>query len=239
MEKSILFTDRDKRVIDILYRDFKAIERMFIDKANLLEEFDSVWLSDIKNKDETDKLFNIHLSQRLLLEFMFMYGNIILIRVCKIIRDKIVPKEKRRIGFKGFLKDYGNYLKISSELKRRLYCFVVYRNKIIEHHEFEKIKAFFPGENFKIFPLGITNKDEKIEKSLELLFKKYISLHNVDKLFYGIPIENKNDREIIDNIVEKIGCVSYSFLEIRQMFDSFFKEIKTEIPNDGGKLNKF
>lgn len=221
--KYTLFTKIEKKTVSILYKDILLIIEMFCEKEQLLKQFESIFLSDIKDEKKRKDLFEIHQKQRLLMELLYMYGYIFFSRVCGIIKNKTSKKENNQFSLVGFLKN--NNFPIDDELKRKVYCFAIYRHKLIEHHDFKRVKAFFPGDNFKIIPFGY---NKTTSQELEKLAEKYGFKKEMipTDLFYKIPLKNKEDRRKIDKIIEKQGCFSFSFQEIRQLFKDFMEEVK-------------
>jgi len=119
------------------------------------------------------------------------------------------------------------------------YCVIVYRNKIIAHHDEIRGNAYFSDKNGekKFFPhhSSMTFPKEVINE-LDHLAKKYShaipSLNGVENpydqmeiLFYNIPLgilgKKNPDRLAIDKLAEKGNCKSMSQTEIINAVGTF------------------
>ena len=136
------------------------------------------------------------------------------------------------------------------------YCVVVYRNKVITHHNLARKNPNFPGfkgkriylipfpEDFHIVKTNTTKIYELKEKYKETITE----LHNENNqfnllriLFYNISIGELGklnpDRQEIDKIVEAGGCPSMSPDEVLAAIDQFIVAVVNALKMNSQKVS--
>jgi hypothetical protein len=116
---------------------------------------------------------------------------------------------------------------------------VSYRNVLIAHHDFQRREGFTTSnENtFRLAPappdLGFPPEEQPL---LEKLWERYNSIipqkeglrsshQRLWALFYKVPIEDKEEREEVNRLVERVGCESITRQEVLDAIDQFALEV--------------
>lgn len=204
-----------------------------------LEDFDK--LSNEEGQAVLAKFDN----DRFLLLFLKSYYVFFDIFICRLLRCVFpAPASIRQFSFKKFSREV--YLKNFTRFQglrgsfNRIYPIIIYRHKLIIHHDHERIGGSFSegSKTLRLLPLNF-DLTQKQQKDIQDLKVKYDSkgirneenLHKIkDFLFYNIPFDNPNsqwnqDRDLIDNVVEAIGCKSLSITELDKETNSFLRNL--------------
>lgn len=128
------------------------------------------------------------------------------------------------------------------------YCTVIYRNKLITHHDVNrlysaKILADLRGAQLIPLPEKMYIAEKDVEAIMRLKSKYETSISNlaeeinqwelIKMLFYGIPIGAlgfiNDDRKEINKIAEQGGCESLTPIEVVGAMDQFALAIVSEL----------
>jgi hypothetical protein len=203
-------------------------------------------IDDVKDEDifelatnrETDKLqfvLKYYNRQAILLKAIYMFASIF---VSILVGETTNSSE---LSLRKFIdKPKSTLQTLSVEQILPAYCVIVYRNKVITHHDLSRMNPNFPGSKGKMIYLVPFPEDFHIAKTnvtkiyeLKEKYKETITeLHNENNqfnllriLFYNIPIGELGklnpDRQEVDEIVEAGGCPSMSPDEILAAIDQF------------------
>lgn len=241
-KKSKMLSEHDQTTIKFLGNSLYNIQDMYLERLDLLKGRDRFDLVRKKKIKEAIELQRVGDQAALLLEYMYIFGTIILNRVCSLLEKHIETKPEKRIrkmSYRAFLEKYEGQIPLSDSLKQRLYCFVIYRHRLIEHHDKLRANASLgSAQEIRLCSMGepfLNGKGDASGKIVELVKKyKYSGDLGINKilswLFYHIPynvIDYKNsDRKLVDDLIEEWGCCeSLSFNEIKNLFEYFFREI--------------
>lgn len=174
-----------------------------------------------------------------LLKALYLFSNIFI----SILLGELINIKK--ISLIRFLQSKNQMLtSLSMDKILPAYCIVVYRNKVIAHHDIRRMSSYTIGHGNVQFRFAPLPEDFHISNNsiteLARLKSSYVStvqdLRNVDNqfeqlkiLFYNIPIgelgDINPDRNKIDHIAEEGGCTSMTRDEIIQAIDTFTKAI--------------
>lgn len=227
-------------IVEDLYNDLLKISHLYCTNEQFIKDKDIIKLVEQDKKRESLQVVYIADQLSLLLEFLYIYGTIVFNRVFQIIESKISKTPQRTFRFKIFRNHYFKNLKISDNLKQRIYCFIVYRNKFIEHHDFKRFKgrSSFKDQvkNMRLSPIGRSFLEGgwiDNYKKIEILAKR----HNCEKdmainivipcLFNKVSWQH-SDRKTIESLAEEMGCTSFNYYEINKLFKDFMNDFKNK-----------
>jgi hypothetical protein len=135
-------------------------------------------------------------------------------------------------------------LKLSTSHLLSAYCIVIYRNKVIAHHDVKRLHSYKWSSNEKhmvLVPmperfhiaradaLALLRLKSKYETVIPNLAEKTNEYVLLKALFYGIPIGSlsliTDDRKEINAIAERGGCESLTPNEVVEALDKFAMEV--------------
>jgi len=157
----------------------------------------------------------------------------------------------RKLTLRSFLgRKIEPYNQINTNEILQAYCIVLYRHKLIAHHEFYRtdgaaideevgsIKYLHPTGIPTQFPESEINRVESLKEKYSVEFQKLKDYNNnyelTKYLFYNIPIGSigdiNPDRNTIDQLVEKTGVPSFTqtqiIIAIDHLIIEFYRIIK-------------
>lgn len=224
----------DELIVDSAYLDLVVLTK---ELERVQEEV--IQINPFEN-DERDRIFLRYKLAFTLLKSLFIFADIFI--------SLLISQSTNKLGssLNKFLKNpCVPLLNLSTDMILPAYCVVIYRNKVIAHHDFQRSDAYFisPTNNeIRLFPFIAQNRVLSSDNTIiENLKNKYIdSIENLRNeknypeilriLFHGIPIggfgkEINKDRVVINRIAEVGRCRSLSSNEILSAVDKFFLAI--------------
>lgn len=251
-------------ITELVYFDIMRIEALYRDTIQTIKRYDEKIKKDnkknidpvelkinyIKKGKQSEAIEIEEYTSTLLfyLKTMYIFADIFINTLLKEVYN--IPDDVYMSYYK-FINEYVKTrnidFKISEELKLKLYCICIYRNKIIAHHDVLRSTGFsssIAGEiRLLSFPKNSSPSEADIKK-IEELKKKYEnqipSLKNtsdfynlLEILYYNVPLYDKNgintDRRDkvggLDGIIERNGCPSYTIDEIMEIINQSILEI--------------
>lgn len=226
-EKDILGPLKERNIIG--YCDIRSRYEDILALIELFAEIESSVKFTTPESLSSPENFKLRRQLSVLLQALYMFADIYI---------QVLLKETVDRGtLIKFLKSPP--ISLPNDCIREAYCIVVYRNKLIVHHDFSRMHSFSYSHNdrtLRLIPViyGLTLPEAHVEH-LNKLFEKYAptstevnGFQRLRDLFYSIPptpIHNGNlnpDRKEIDKIAEQCGGVeSMTCSELIKTIDSF------------------
>ncbi|MGG3663612.1 hypothetical protein [Bacillus gobiensis] len=172
-----------------------------------------------------------------LISFVDVFANIYL--------QEISPDKKKPYRTQELIKDFyksalNNNIKLSQDVILPIYCNVIYRNKIIIHHDVKRTTATSLDKIIP-FQFDLSFFDDEKKEALEDLKEQYKEtipslkdenaiVRMLNKLFYNVPIFDDNgeenpDRKEINKLIETGGCESVPPKKLMESLDLFIDEV--------------
>lgn len=233
----------EKIRISMAYDDILSIYSLYKELKSKLEKLDKIDCSNEKDAEELHSLRFDRIKQiNILLRSAYIHTDIFI----NIYLQEITKINKRRFSTQGLITDYVRMLvekniNYNESVFLSMYCAVIYRNKIIIHHDLFRNHAIVTEELNKdsyMLPFRWTFKQSDIEKRNHAIYElrtKYITLipeikelndiqENIRVLFYNIPLLS-DDRKRIDNLIEDGQCPSLTIEGLFEFLNGFIDEV--------------
>ena len=236
IEKGVFPFDSPKRQrIESAYCDFLNIANVATEKESQIAKAD---IFELAEKGDEKRVKEVTQEQRnivTLLKATYLFADIYI----SVLLSEIIGQPG--ISLNDFLKKPQEpLLSLSVDEILPAYCAVIYRNKIIAHHDVQRQYTYVFATEFKdsrLLPYSeffhVTKKDiprimelkEIYKPSIPELFSEQNQFKLVWILFYNIPIGRLGaigqDRQQINRIAENGGCRSASRQELVEAIDKF------------------
>ena len=218
------------------YRDLiniQSIQKTLDSQVTVVDVFDP----DIDNKLKNSYFHYVQKSATLI-KSAYTIANIFV----NIFLREITGRNK--ISLWNFIqRHHKNFQKLNLDKILSVYCIVIYRNKIIAHHDVSRWDSISidknTGQVSYIKPVSYSVPDrasDKLNKLKNKFTPKFQTLSNLNNiheiteiLFYKLPIGSmgkvSSERREIDNFAEKLGVKSLNIGEIIQGVDTFVNTI--------------
>ena len=233
----------DLRVVSS-YEDLLVVSELANEIEAKIMGQDPFTLAEAKQYDDVHILIEQQYRLATLLKALYLFSDIF---VSVTLSEVLIWSEVTLVKFLN--KPRQPLLSISVSELLSVYCAVIYRNKIIAHHEVKRQYSFIwgPGPSSAYVPLPkqffIQAADARVlrqltdvyKASIPLLAKENNQFEQLQLLFYNIPIGSlgqiNNDRRLIDKIAEQGGCKSMSREEILTAIDQFAQAVVNSVQN--------
>lgn len=244
LERSI--PNFDSTGFESYYEDLLSISNLADEVRNLTSGKQFFQLLDVGDKKNAQILLKQHREIITLLKALYIFSTIFI--------NEITSRAVNIMGtsFNVFLrKPKKPLLSLSTDAILPAYCVVVYRNKLIAHHDIRRLYSYSfdeKGINSSILPMSeLFQISEHDTQNVRILAKQYEKslpqikginnlYEQLEFLFYNIPIGNLGsisaDRMEIDSIAERGGCRSMTLREIIKAVDDFAITVVDEISNN-------
>jgi hypothetical protein len=222
--------------IEGIYTDFLVLTVLFEELNDEVRDKDLFDYLDDKQENEWRRLIIRHRQLVSILKAIFIFADVFISVLISEVTDtlglslyKYLTKPRRPLE------------NLSTISILPAYCVVVYRNKVIAHHDKRRMNSFVlsgRGDDVRLIPFpekfGISPQNVSKLKNLKLKYIDTIEgLRSEDNnyellriLYYGIPVGElgkvNEDRKTIDQIVQDGGCKSMTSNEILKSVDDFF-----------------
>jgi hypothetical protein len=224
------------------YKRVEAAYQDLLDIVNISTEIETETVKydifEIAEKGDQDRVRELHHEHRAivtLLKAAFIFSDIYI----SVLLSEILCQPG--ISLNTFLsKPQKPLLSLSVEEILPAYCVVVYRNKVIAHHDVQRQYTYLLAtelEGSRLVPYSeffhVTKSDIpliiKLRETYKALIPALVTEKNqwklVQILFYNIPIGKlgaiSQDRKQINRIAENGGCTSVSRQELIEAIDRF------------------
>ncbi|MGG3623126.1 hypothetical protein ABES25_06125 [Bacillus gobiensis] len=171
-----------------------------------------------------------------LMKSLFIYTDIFV----NIFLQEITQIKKEQYSTKGLIRSFykSNKNTLSQDVIQPIFCTVIYRDKMIVHHDVPRLSAY-SIERLSPQPENLSLED-KVKEELENYKKKYKDIIPSEetndimilrKLFYNVPFVDKK-REDIDKLIESVGCESITPEELMGYLYSFIDTVINTVTMD-------
>ena len=237
LSKQIVFspTSLNYKRVEAAYNDILDIVNISAKKEVEIGKLDIFELGEKATEDQIIEFHHEHRAIVTLLKAAFIFSDIYV----SVLLSEILCQPGTSLN--AFLnKPQKPLLSLSVEEILPTYCVVVYRNKVVAHHDVQRQYSYLLATELKgsrLIPYSeffqVTKSDIPLIMKLREAYKASIPSLLTEKnqwnlvriLFYNIPIGKlgaiSQDRKQINRIAENGGCTSVSRQEIIEAIDRF------------------
>ncbi len=234
-QKVFSLDSQEFKRVESAYQDLLDIVNISTAKETETVKYDIFEIAEKGDKDRIRELHQEHRATVTLLKAAFIFSDIYI----SVLLSEILCQPG--ISLNAFLnKPQMPLLALSIEEILPAYCVVIYRNKVIAHHDVQRQYTYLLAtelEGSRLIPYSeffhvtksdiplITKLRETYKASIPALLAEKNEWKLVQILFYNIPIGKlgaiSQDRKQINRIAENGGCPSVSRQELIEAMDRF------------------